>query len=81
MAPAARMDGKVCLVTGATNGIGLEAAKALAQQGATVVLVGREPGRIEAALAQVRQAAPGAKVESLQACSSTTRASCSTSAR
>jgi retinol dehydrogenase 12 len=67
MAPAARMDGKVCLITGATNGIGLEAAKALAQQGATVVLVGREPGRIEAALAQVRQAAPGAKVESLQA--------------
>jgi NAD(P)-dependent dehydrogenase (short-subunit alcohol dehydrogenase family) len=61
------MDGKVCLITGATNGIGLEAAKALASQGSTVVLVGRDPGRIESSLAQVRQAAPDAKVESLQA--------------
>jgi retinol dehydrogenase 12 len=67
MAPTARMDGKVCLVTGATNGIGLEACKTLASLGATVVLVGRDPGRIESALAQVRQAAPGAKLDSLQA--------------
>jgi retinol dehydrogenase 12 len=61
------MDGKVCLVTGATNGIGLEASKALASLGATVVLVGRNPGRIESSLAYVRQAVPDAKVESLQA--------------
>jgi retinol dehydrogenase 12 len=67
MAQDLRMDGKVCLITGATNGIGLEASKALACQGATVVLVGRDAGRIEAALAQVRQAAPDAKAESLQA--------------
>jgi NAD(P)-dependent dehydrogenase (short-subunit alcohol dehydrogenase family) len=67
MSRTARMDGKVCLVTGATNGIGLEASKALAGLGATVVLVGRDPGRIESSLAYVRQAVPDAKVESLQA--------------
>jgi len=67
MTLAARMDGKVCLVTGATNGIGLEAAKALASQGATVVVAGRDKGRLETALIQVRHAVPDAKVESLQA--------------
>lgn len=62
-----RMDGKVCLITGATRGIGLEAAKALARMGATVVLVGRDAGRTQDALAEVRAAAPDAKVDSLLA--------------
>jgi retinol dehydrogenase-12 len=35
--------GKVCLVTGATSGIGLEAGRGLAAAGARVVLVGRNP--------------------------------------
>ncbi len=35
------MNGKICLVTGATNGIGKATAQALAQLGATVVIVGR----------------------------------------
>jgi len=61
------MDGKVCLITGATRGIGLEAAKALARMGATVVLVGRDPTRTQDALAEVRAAAPDAKVDSLLA--------------
>ncbi len=62
-----RMDGKVCLITGATRGIGLESAKALARMGATVVLVGRDAGRIQDALFDVRAAAPGAQVDSLMA--------------
>lgn len=37
------MKGKIILVTGATNGIGLEASRALAKMGARVVLVGRNP--------------------------------------
>jgi NAD(P)-dependent dehydrogenase (short-subunit alcohol dehydrogenase family) len=37
----ANMSGKVCLVTGATNGIGKATAQALAQMGATVVIIGR----------------------------------------
>ncbi len=34
---ASRMDGRVCLVTGASSGIGQETALALARMGATVV--------------------------------------------
>ena len=47
------MPGKTVLITGATNGIGLEAAVTLAQAGARVVMVGRDPGRTEAAAAGV----------------------------
>jgi len=65
--PTKPMAGRVCLVTGATNGIGLEACKALAQQGATLVMVGRDAARGEAALQAVRAAAPEARVELLLA--------------
>ncbi len=37
----ARMDGKVCVITGATSGVGYQAAKRLAQGGAEIVLVCR----------------------------------------
>lgn len=47
------MKGKVCVVTGATSGIGKATATALARLGATVVLVGRDRGRTEAAAAEV----------------------------
>lgn len=49
------MNGKICLVTGATRGIGLETARALAATGATVVLHGRDPERTRAAAARVAQ--------------------------
>ncbi len=45
------MKDKVILITGATDGIGLEAARQLDAQGAQVVLVGRNPQKIQAALA------------------------------
>ncbi len=47
------MKGKVCVVTGATSGIGKAAATALAGLGATVVLVGRDRGRTGAAAAEI----------------------------
>src|ERR1700722_7628311 len=47
------MKGTVCVVTGPTSGIGRAAATALAKLGATVVMVGRDRGRTEAAAAQI----------------------------
>lgn len=37
----ARMDGKVCVITGTTSGVGYEAAKRLAQGGADLVMINR----------------------------------------
>ena len=47
------MKGKICVVTGATSGIGKATAAALAGLGATVVLVGRDRGRTQAAAAEI----------------------------
>ena len=47
------MNGKVCVVTGATSGIGKAAATALARMGAQIVLVGRDRGRAEATAAEI----------------------------
>ena len=52
------MKGKVCVVTGATSGIGKAAAAALARLGAQVVLVGRDQGRAAAAAAEIGAAGP-----------------------
>jgi NAD(P)-dependent dehydrogenase (short-subunit alcohol dehydrogenase family) len=55
--------GRVCVVTGATRGLGLAASTALAEMGATVVMLGRDRERGESAAQRVREAAaPGAEV-------------------
>jgi len=56
------MQGKLCIITGATSGVGLAAAEALARKGARLALVGRDPGRGTAALQRIRAAAPGSEV-------------------
>lgn len=61
------LKGKTVLITGATSGIGLEAALALTQQGADTVIVGRNPWRIEAALDYIRHHSQSGSVEALQA--------------
>jgi len=46
--------GKLALVTGATRGIGLGAARALAESGASLILVGRDEAELERAGAELR---------------------------
>ncbi len=53
------MQGKVIVITGATSGIGQVAAERLAGMGARMVLVARDHVRGEAALARLRERAPG----------------------
>lgn len=61
------MQNKICLVTGATAGIGEETARALAAMGATVIIVGRSPERCEATVARIRAQTGNANVEAMVA--------------
>jgi NAD(P)-dependent dehydrogenase (short-subunit alcohol dehydrogenase family) len=53
----ATVDGKVILLTGATDGLGRALAAELARDGATVLVHGRDPGRIAGTVAEVAEAA------------------------
>ena len=57
------LEGRVSLVTGASRGIGLAIARALAEQGAHVVLAARDEARLAKAVAGI--AAAGGKAEAL----------------
>ncbi len=61
------MQGKVCLVTGATAGIGLVTARELASRGARVIIVGRSTERTASAVAAIKSATGSPTVESLLA--------------
>jgi len=61
--PSFRLDGKRALVTGASSGIGLGAAVALAEAGAEVVLVARRFAELEAVRDAIRAA--GGRAEAL----------------
>lgn len=53
----------VCVVTGASAGIGRETARGMAERGYEVVVVGRDPQRTEAAAAYVRTHGQGRRVK------------------
>ena len=61
------LEGKICLVTGSTSGIGKVTARELAKQGATVVLVSRTRAKGEATQAEITQATGNPHVELLVA--------------
>ncbi len=61
------MQGKTCLVTGATSGIGLVTARELARLGARVVLVGRNPEKLQSTLAHIQAATGSREVDALPA--------------
>jgi NAD(P)-dependent dehydrogenase (short-subunit alcohol dehydrogenase family) len=65
--PVATMKGKVCLVTGATSGIGEVTARELARRGAHVLLVGRSSERCAATLQRIRAETGATAIESLVA--------------
>lgn len=54
--------GRLAVITGATGGIGWEAALALAGAGADVVLTGRDNAKGETALTKIRAQHPGAQI-------------------
>lgn len=62
----ARMDGKVCILTGATSGVGYQAAHRLAQGGARLVIVCRDSGKAGAVQDEIAQKY-GTPVEVIQA--------------
>jgi len=61
------MQGKVCLVTGATSGIGQATAMLLAQRGATVVGIGRNPAKKEFSTTMIKEKTGNPSVEYLLA--------------
>jgi len=56
------LDGKVAVVTGGSSGIGLATVKLLLRLGADVALCGRDPGRLDEALAVLRRDYPARRI-------------------
>jgi len=62
-----RMQGKICMITGANSGIGKETAVGLATQGATVVMVCRDATKGEAALKEIKERTGNSAIDLLLA--------------
>ncbi len=67
MARYESMEGKVCLITGGSSGVGKAAARGLARLGATVVLLARSPEGLQRSRGEILGIAPEASVETLPA--------------
>lgn len=64
---AGSIRGKVCLITGATEGIGRATAQLFASRGARVVIVGREPEKTVSTVERIRRESKNDSVEYLLA--------------
>jgi len=58
------LSGKTAIITGASQGIGYASARALAEDGARIVIMSRKADTIQAARDRLRMEVPGAVVES-----------------
>lgn len=59
------MNGKICVITGANSGIGKDTAIGLAQKGAHIVMICRNPEKARAAQQEIREKGQGARVDLL----------------
>jgi NAD(P)-dependent dehydrogenase (short-subunit alcohol dehydrogenase family) len=57
-----QLQGKLALVSGSTSGIGLAITSALAREGATVIVNGRQANRVAAAVAEICKGHPNAQL-------------------
>ena len=56
------LEGKLAVVTGASSGLGVETCRVLAAAGATVMMVARNEEKLQAAVQEIQQGQPGAKL-------------------
>ena len=63
--PSFRLDGRCALFTGASSGIGLAAAVALAEAGAHVIMAARGLEKLEAAVSAVREKGHSAEARAM----------------
>ncbi len=59
------LEGKICLVTGATSGIGKETALALAREGGTVVIVARNPEKGARVVQEIKDSTGNSNIDLL----------------
>jgi 3-oxoacyl-[acyl-carrier protein] reductase len=62
-----KLDNQLALVTASSGGIGLEIARTLAAEGATVIINGRSAATVEQAVKQLQKDLPQAKLKALAA--------------
>ncbi len=60
------LHGKIAVITGASTGIGIETARALAAAGATVVMAGRNAEKHERAIEALHEQVPGAALSHVE---------------
>lgn len=63
----ADMRHRCCVITGATSGIGLESARALAERGADLLLIGRDPERTRSLADELNRASVGGRARAVVA--------------
>src|SRR5438067_11164722 len=59
-----KLENKIALITGATSGIGLAAARRFALEGAQVIVTGRRQAELDAAAEAIGHGATGLRVDS-----------------